>query len=107
MSELSIPMVLEPFIGLALVAVLALLLRWTWSTGHSHVAPPGRRGHAGEYGLLVEVAAPSTAAEASEARNRLAQAGIRATVTDTADGVRVMVFAEDAHEAKELLHLSR
>ncbi len=99
-------MVLEPFAGLALVAVLALLLRWTWSTGHSHVAAPGKPGHVGDYGLLVEVAAPADAAEAAADKRRLTEVGIRATVADTVDGVRVMVFAEDEARAKDILHFS-
>lgn len=106
-GSVNIPMVLEPLVGLALVAVLALLLRWTWSPGHSHVAAPGRSGQPGEYGLLVEVAAPANAAEGREDRKRLAESGIRATVTTTAAGMRVIVFAEDEARATSILHYSR
>lgn len=106
-GSVNIPMVLEPLVGLALVAILALLLRWTWSRGHSYVAAPGRVGQPGDYGLLVEVASPANAAEALDDRQRLAKSGIRATVTTTSAGVRVLVFAEDETRAKNILHFSR
>lgn len=106
-GSVNIPMVLEPLAGLALLTVVALLMRWTWSRGHSYVTGPGRSGNPNEYGLLVEVAAPASAAEGEDDRNRLAEVGIRATVTMTSAGARVMVFPEDRERAASILHYSR
>lgn len=97
MGGLTIPIMLEPVAGLALLTLLALLLRWTYSRGRSHVASPARAGSGDDYGLLVEVVTAESADEAREIRSRLAAASIRSTA---ADGGRVMVFSEDAERAK-------
>ena len=45
----------KSFAGFAVVAFLALILRWAFSNGKSLVERPGRRGKADEYGLFVSV----------------------------------------------------
>ncbi|WP_104431281.1 DUF2007 domain-containing protein [Kineococcus xinjiangensis] len=92
-----------PVVALAVVAVLALLLRWGFSSGSSLVQRRPSRGREGEYGLLEVVAAPPGPAEAEVLRGRLEDAGIRATLVPTTDGPRLMVFPEDAPRARQLL----
>lgn len=89
-----------PLVALVAVAVLALLLRWTFSRGTSLVEKRPRTGRESDYGLLVPVAQPATFTEAEAARRRLAEVGIRATLAPTIDGLRVMVFARDAAGAR-------
>jgi hypothetical protein len=89
-----------PLVALMVVAVLALLLRWTFSHGTSLVERPSRAGREGDYGLLVPVAQPATFVEAEIARRRLGEVGIRATLAPTTDGPRVMVFERDAARAR-------
>ena len=91
---------LVPFV---MVAVLALVLRWATSRGHSVVARRARPGPAGDYGLLVAVAAPSTATEAERLRAHLLGAGIPVTLADTTDGPRILVFPDDEARARLLL----
>jgi hypothetical protein len=92
-----------PIVAFAVVGLLALLLRGTFSRGHSLVARPPRIGAPGEYGLLVEVAAPATFAEAELIRSRLAGSGVRATLAPTTQGPRVLVFPDEERVARALL----
>lgn len=90
-------------IAFSVVALLAVLLRWGFSHGHSLVAAPGRSGGVGDYGLLVAVAEPGTFVEAELIRVRLVDAGLRATLAPTLDGPRVMVFERDRSRALAVL----
>ncbi|WP_201776888.1 putative signal transducing protein [Streptacidiphilus anmyonensis] len=92
--------VLAPFL---VMGVLVLLLRWTWSKGHSVVPRSPAPGAPNEYGLLVPVAAPADSAQALAIGALLEQAGIRSTLADTKAGPRVMVFLDDADRARALL----
>ncbi|HSE56367.1 MAG TPA: hypothetical protein VLB03_11585 [Nocardioidaceae bacterium] len=92
-----------PVVSLVVLALLVVLLRWTYSRGGSLVARPGRPGPARDYGLLVAIASPSTYIEGELARRRLEDAGLRATLAHTTEGPRLMVFAEDEARARALL----
>jgi hypothetical protein len=92
-----------PLLAFAALGVLVLLLRWTFSRGHSLVERRSEPGASGEYGLLVRVAAPATVIEAEVLRHRLEAAGLRATLAPTTDGPGVMVFPEDVSAARSLL----
>ncbi|MGI4894685.1 MAG: hypothetical protein ACRYF3_06205 [Janthinobacterium lividum] len=94
---------LGPTIALVAVAVLALLLRWTFSHGRSLVERRPSRGTTGEYGLLEVVSAPPTFVEAEVQRRTLLDAGIRATLAPTVEGPRVMVFPAELGLARQIL----
>ncbi|MFJ1704236.1 hypothetical protein [Kitasatospora sp. NPDC088346] len=90
-------------ISLGAVAVLVLLMQWTYRRGSSLVA---RRPHAGnpdEYGLLVTVAAPADAAEAARLGGLLTAAGVRHNLVDTTAGARLMVWPGDVERARAAL----
>lgn len=95
----------QMLLAVSALGVLVLLLRWTYnSSGRSSLVE--RRpavGHSNEYGLLVAISAPGTYIEAEISCQRLAEAGIRASLITTADGPRVMVFREDEAVARQLL----
>lgn len=90
---------------LALVTVLVLLLRWTWSPrrGRSLAQRTPRRGAPDEYGLLVPVAAPADDEETIRLTARLNAAGIRWTVVHTTQGRRLMVWPDAAPSARRVL----
>ena len=92
-----------PLMAFLAVALLVLLLRWTFRRGSSVVERRPQRGTASDYGLLVAVAAPPTFAEAELIRARLVGQGVRATLAPTTEGPRVMVFDEEASVARALL----
>lgn len=85
------------------VGVLVLLLRWAFSRGGSVVAGRPRSGAADEYGLLVAVASPDTFVDGEIVRRSLEAAGVRATLAQTNDGPRVMVWPVDEARARQHL----
>jgi hypothetical protein len=80
---------LVPLIGLLVMAVFALVLKWASNMDTD-------RAHRKDYGLLQEVArVPSTTA-ARVVEERLQSVGVRATtVPDPDGGLRVLVFPAD------------
>lgn len=92
-----------PVVAFAAVGVLALLLRWAFSSGRSLVERRPATGSHTEYGLLVRVASPATFVEAEVLRRHLVEAGLRATLAPATDGPAVMVFPEDEKNARLVL----
>ena len=91
-------------ISLLVLGVLALLLRWAFGgRGRSLVERRARQGHEDEYGLMVAVASPGTFVEGEVARQRLLDAGIRASLVTTSDGPRLMVLEPDQTRALQFL----
>lgn len=95
------PRFLSLFGGLVLVGVLFVALRWTWGTGRN-MRIPDPDDPVGD-GLLVEVARAPTEAVVQVLRSRLIGAGIRATVGRAGGNYRLMVFRDDAGQAKLVL----
>ena len=92
------------FIAVLAVGVLALLLRWAFGgRGRSLVERRSQQGHEDEYGLMVAVASPGTFIEGEAARQRLQDAGIRASLVTTSDGPRLMVLEPDETRARQVL----
>lgn len=96
-----------PVIALAVLALLAVILRWAFAHGGSVVARPARRGDPGDYGMLVPVSAPADSAQADRVVAFLAARGIRAVSVPTTDGLRTMVFRNDELKAHNALTLRR
>lgn len=94
-----------PVVAIAMLVVLAVILRWAFSRGGSVVAAPARSGSPLDYGLLVPIAEPASRGEAAQMLVRLRQAGIHSGVADTTDGLRVMVWPDDAVRAESVLGL--
>jgi hypothetical protein len=96
-----------PLIALGVVGLLVLLLRWAFAGGQSVVARRPRTGVEGDYGLLVTVASPTTYVEGEILRRTLEDAQVRATLTQTLDGPRLLVFPDDLERARALLDRTR
>lgn len=92
-----------PLVAVAVLVLLVVILRWAFARGQSVVAAPPRAGHPQDYGLLVAIAAPASRDEAELTATRLRTAGITASVADTTQGVRVMVWPQDAARAGQVL----
>jgi hypothetical protein len=92
-----------PVVALVTVGILMLLLRWAFTRGGSLVERPARKGGDRDYGLLVSVASPATYVEGELLRRTLVDAGLRATLAQTNDGPRLMVFAADETTARRTL----
>ena len=92
-----------PAVAFLVVGLLALVLRWAFARGGSVVTRTPRAGAEDAYGLLVPVASPGSYIEGEIQRRTLEDAGIRATLAQTLDGPRLMVFPDDEDRARELL----
>jgi len=95
--------IVGPLIAFAGLGILVLLLRWAFSRGGSVVAAPARPGTPQEYGLLIPVASPATYIEGEILRRNLEDAQIKATLAQTVDGPRVMVWPQDEKAARALI----
>ncbi len=104
MSSTSASFLVGPLIAFGVVGLFVLLLRWTFARGTSVVR---REGRPDQYGLLVPAASPSTYAEGEILRRTLEDAGIRATLAQTLDGPRVMVFPQDLDRARAVVGRAR
>ena len=99
-----------PLLALAVVVVLGLVSRWVFA--------PNIRSSRKDYGLLVPVVTVTAKSEAEQARDKLAAAGIRATLgashqmafvdargfaTVRPPGHHVLVFPQDRDRAAAVL----
>ena len=88
-----------PVVAFAVLALLALFLRWAFGSGTSR----RRRATPSEDGLLLRVATTSSRESASALRAVLSDAGIRSTLRFPAPHrAEVLVFPEDAERARAL-----
>jgi len=91
------------FAGFLIVALLALFLRWAFSHGHSIIEKPKKIGTKDDYGLLRSVHSPKNHIEGEMLRQKLIEAGVKATLTQTLHGPELMVFSKDLKIAKAIL----
>jgi len=95
---------LGPLLALGVVAALALFLRWAFpGRNTSLVERKARPGNLEDYGLLTAVGSPASAIEASMWQQALKDSGIRSTLAQTTQGVRVMVRRDDVVQAESAL----
>jgi hypothetical protein len=94
-----------PLVAMAVVGLLALVLRWVVPNRPSAASPARLEAvKRRDYGLLVPVATPQDEVEAEFVRATLMRFGIRTTLARTDTGLRVMVFPEEAARARSVLH---
>jgi hypothetical protein len=94
---------LSSFGGFFAVAILSLILKWAFARGKSVVERTPRAGSDTQYGSLVAVASPNNHIEGEMLRQKLLDAKIKATLTQTTDGPRLFVFARDEKIALAVL----
>ena len=94
---------LTSFAGFFVLGILIILLRWAFSRGKSVVERPRKVGNDDEYGLLEVVASPSNHIEGEMLKRKLMEHGIKATLTQTKQGTRIMVFPNEVKAAQAIL----
>lgn len=94
---------LTSFAGFFVLGILILLLRWTFSRGNSLIEKPRRVGNDGDYGLLEVVASPTNYIEGELLKRKLLEHGIKATLTSTKQGPRILVFPDEVKAAQAVL----
>lgn len=89
--------------GFFVMIILIALLKWAFARGNSVIERPIRVGEEEEYGLLRVVAKPGSHIEGEMLRQKLLTNGIKATLTQTKRGLRIMVFPEEVKAAEAIL----
>ena len=81
--------------GFLVVALLALILRWAFSNNKSLIERPKKIGTEDQYGLLKVVHSPKNHIEGEMMRQKLLAVGIKATLSQTKNGPKLLVFEKD------------
>ena len=90
--------------GFLVVGLLAVLLRWAYSSNNSLIERDKRIGSEDEYGLLKVVTAPKNHIEGEMLRQKLLSVGIKATLSQTNTGPKILVFEKDLKIARATLN---
>lgn len=86
--------------GFAVVALMALILKWAFSGNKSLVEREKRIGNDDEYGLLKVAHSPKNHIEGEILRQKLLAVGIKATLSQTKNGPKILVFEKDLKIAR-------
>jgi len=89
--------------GFFIVGLLALILRWAYSSNNSLVERDKKIGSDDQYGLLKVAASPKNYIEGEMLRQKLLSVGIKATLSQTNTGPKILVFEKDLKIAKATL----
>lgn len=89
--------------GFFIVGLLALILRWAYSSNKSLVEKDKKIGNDDQYGLLKVAASPKNHIEGEMLRQKLLSVGIKATLSQTNTGPKILVFEKDLKIAKATL----
>lgn len=92
-----------PIVAFTGIGLMVLVLRWGFAHGGSLVERPAKPGNPDEYGMLVPIATPNNYIEGEILRQNLVNSGIRASLAQTNDGPRIMVWPKDEVRAKMIL----
>ena len=90
--------------GFLVVALLALILRWAFSNNKSLIERPKKIGTEDQYGLLQVVHSPKNHIEGEMMRQKLLAVGIKATLSQTKNGPKLLVFEKDLKIASATLN---
>ena len=90
--------------GFLIVGVMALILKWVFSNNKSVVERAKKIGNEDEYGLLKVAASPKNHIEGEMLRQKLLSVGIKATLSQTKTGPKILVFEKDLKIAKATLN---
>ena len=90
--------------GFLVVAVMIVILKWAFSSNKSVIEREKRIGNEDEYGLLRVAHSPKNHIEGEMLRQKLLSVGIKATLSQTKNGPRILVFEKDLKIAKATLN---
>jgi len=83
---------------------MALILKWAFSNNKSVIERTKKIGDEDEYGLLKVAASPKNHIEGEMLRQKLLSVGIKATLSQTKTGPKILVFEKDLKIAKATLN---
>ena len=95
---------LQQLLGAIIAAIIfVVILKWAFSSNPKMIVLPISAGKKDQYGMLKPIDAAQMKIDLSHAQEVLADFKIKATVTDTYDGVQLMVFEKDYQKAMRIL----
>ena len=95
---------LQQFIGAIVASIIfVIILKWAFSSNPKMTVLPIAAGKKDQYGLLKPIDAAQMKIDVARAQEMLLDFKIKATVTDTYDGVQLMVFDKDYQKAMRIL----
>jgi len=103
----SFSYVFGPLVGLLVIGIMIVILRWAFARGKSVVERPAQNGSPNEYGMLIPIASPADYIQGEILRRRLADSGIKATLATTTEGPRILIWPGDEKRAQSLLSRGR
>ena len=89
--------------GFLVVGILAIILRWAYSSNNSLIERGKKIGSDDQYGLLKVAASPKNHIEGEMLRQKLLSVGIKATLSQTNTGPKILVFEKYLKIAKTTL----
>ena len=92
------------FSGFLVVGVMAVILKWAFSGNKSVIEKDKRIGHEDEYGLLIVAHSHKNHIEGEMLRQKLIAVAIKATLSQTKAGPKLLVFEKDLQIAKATLN---
>lgn len=90
--------------GFLVVGVMIVILKWAFSGNKSVIEREKKIGNEDEYGLLRVAHSPKNHIEGEILRQKLLSVGIKATLSQTKNGPKILVFEEDLKIAKATLN---
>jgi len=90
--------------GFLVIAVMIVILKWAFSNNKSVIEREKRIGNDDEYGLLRVAHSPKNHIEGEMVRQKLLSVGIKATLSQTKNGPKILVFEKDLKIAKATLN---
>ena len=87
---------LQSFGGFVGLALLILVLKWGFSSNKRLIITPIKAGKKDQYGLLKPLQTPGNYIEAQMCLQKLVDANIKATLTQTLDGPQYTLSLHDA-----------
>ena len=90
--------------GFLVIAVMIVILKWAFSNNKSVIEREKRIGNEDEYGLLRVAHSPKNHIEGEMLRQKLLSVGIKATLSQTKNGPKILVFEKDLKIAKATLN---
>jgi hypothetical protein len=82
---------------------MALILKWAYSMNKSLIERDKKIGDVDQYGLLKVAASRNNHIEGEMLRLKLLSVGIKATLSQTSSGPKILVFERDLKIAKATL----
>jgi hypothetical protein len=94
----------QQFLGAFIAAFIFLaILKWAFSSNSKMIVLPINAGKKDEYGLLKPIDAAQLKIDLERAQELLKSHKIKVTITDTYDGMQMMVFEKDYLKALRIL----